>query len=206
MIMDLDMKFVEDCKKHLTTYLQNLSMVKEKKDRSNGIYRKAKDGKPEVRCGHIIDILDGENRVDLIKKYNIIGEEKCGETFKKLVVKPHTYAHHMNSSQIMCYNFFRPMMDDIVEDEIGWYGRPNGNLVSMIKESMHVDISSKTAECRFEYHDDLDGKYEFKKAPGVEKGGKESSSFDFFIKDGDVRRCIAIQWYRRSHISREYSG
>lgn len=55
----------------------------------------------------------------------------------------HTNAHHLNSSQIMCYNFFRPMMN---EKYI-----PNDKLVDLISSLIDTPIEKTGALCAFEY-------------------------------------------------------
>lgn len=180
-----ELPFRDKWDKHLTQYLKNCSYGD---NRSNGIFRESNNGKDEVRHGYIIDIREGEEKLDLIKQYNIL----CyPEDFKELIGKPHTYAHHMNSSQVMCYNFFRPMLGEINRDIVGYYGRPTKELSSLIKIFTGEDINPSSAKCRFEYIDNS-SKYVFIKA--VPNGRGEASSFDFFIEDGDIKIFFEIKY------------
>lgn len=49
-----------------------------------------------------------KERADVINKYSLLPNVPLvdGDT-----IHLHQYAHHLNSSQIMCYNFFRPMIE-----------------------------------------------------------------------------------------------
>lgn len=70
--------------------------------------------------------------------------------------KLHIYARHLNSSQILCYNYFRPMLSD--------NRRAKEELVNLISEK--ITPITNDAECKFEYKP-----YE-----------NEGTEFDFYIK------------------------
>lgn len=55
---------------------------------------------------HILKIDKGHNQLDIIKSYNVLSGINAD-----LLSAPHRFAHHLTSSQVMCYNFFRPLMD-----------------------------------------------------------------------------------------------
>lgn len=111
--------------------------------------------------GHILDIDEDKARAAFIEKYNLLP----GLRFDGFISpeKVHKYAHHLNSSQVLCYNFFRPMLND---DHT-----PKQELIALLKEQ-GVSISPK-ARCDFEYDDYT----EFK---------KEGTEFDFHIADEDT--------------------
>ena len=55
---------------------------------------------------HIVDI-DGKTKEEIVK--TIIEEDGvCPKEFRK----PHMYAHHLNSSQVICYEFFKPLIEN----------------------------------------------------------------------------------------------
>ena len=84
-----------------------------------------------------------------------VEDDKQKEAIKKNLLKgvkadmlsdSHTYAHHLNSSQILCYNFFRPLIDK--------NGGATQELVDRLSEQ-GIPIE-KGAKCTFEYTDNLD--------------------------------------------------
>ena len=62
---------------------------------------------------HIAKIEKGKRREDVVKE---IIESDGVET--DLFRKPHQYAHHLNSSQVVCYEFFRPLLDKDKKSEL----------------------------------------------------------------------------------------
>lgn len=81
----------------------------------------------------------------------------------------HRCAHHLNSSQLLCYNYFRPMM---TAD-----GCPNIKLKQWVMDNIGVQLSEK-ARCRFEHVVNT----------------KERTNFDFYIKDGDIEIFFEIKY------------
>lgn len=85
-------------------------------------------------------------------------------------LKLHTDAHHLNSSQVLCYNFFRP------------YSKGNDYLIP--KESLfillnHFGINIEyevNAFCEFEHEQEGDWK-------------GEGTNFDFYLKSG-IKECF----------------
>ena len=68
----------------------------------------------DLRCGglykgraycHILFVEDEGKKFDVVKKNLLKGVN--ADLLKNL----HADAHHLNSSQILCYNFFRPLID-----------------------------------------------------------------------------------------------
>ena len=156
------MTFAKRCKEHLGCYLNE-----KYPERINGLY----SGK---EYKHIIKILENETKEYVIKNYNLLCYE---DDFEKLINSVHKYAHHLNSSQVMCYNFFRNLMKkEIVFDKtLRWHGFASSKLVDFMKDKCGITIS-ENAECFFEYE---------------EKG--ERSQFDFFISDSENETQIYFE-------------
>ena len=95
-----------------------------------------------VAHDHILKIEDGQTQCEVVKKYNVLEGIDCD----LLTTKLHSDAHHLNSSQILCYNFFRPLIDSA-------NGSPK--LVEKL-QNFGVDIATIN-ECEFEYKDEIDG-------------------------------------------------
>lgn len=133
---------------------------------------------PEYR--HILPIKgknSRRNRVDAIYRYLRI---KIDDSFLPTKSKGrgetlHTYAHHLNSSQLLCYNTFRNLLT------IGHTPKPE--LISLF-HSLDIEISS-AAVCDFEFSDGW----------LWENGNeKEGTSFDFHIKDGEKEFFFEIKF------------
>lgn len=86
----------------------------------------------------------------------------------------HQYAHHLNSSQIMCYNFFRPLMDEFN----GKMYKPKEGLAKLVGKEIGENIGSYEAACNFEYVDD----------------SKENTNFDFYFKKGEIEVFFEIKY------------
>lgn len=56
---------------------------------------------------HIANI-EGKRKEDVVLE--IIKSDGLDQT--DMFCKPHKYAHHLNSSQVVCYEFFRPLIDE----------------------------------------------------------------------------------------------
>lgn len=174
-----DMSYAGKVTTHLGCYCQ-----RKYPNRVNGLYR-------GIEKLYILQIFQNERKDKIVLDYNVLDglKDRCIE----LIKKPHPFAHHLNSSQIMCYNFFRRMIDvdDSCNDELGWYGHPNNELQQFVKDKIGATIT-ENAKCRFEYIDTP--KYNFVKAEGVKRGGKETSSFDFYIEEGTVKVFFEIKY------------
>ena len=83
--------FVEKVKKHLKTYMPE-----------GGVPGKFNKSIHE----HIVEI-PGKTQREIVEAILI----KDGVNDVKEFTKPHRYAHHLNSSQVLCYEFFRPLLD-----------------------------------------------------------------------------------------------
>ena len=176
-------EFKHKWEKGLTDYLK-----KKDESRIDGYTRKHKDGTPATH-GYIIDLKDGETDADVIKRFGIL---YGSEDFDRLVGKVHSMARHLNSSQVMCYNFFRPMMSIDSESNFGY---ANEKLVNFVREQIDVSIK-KGAKCYFEYEDTATTE-KFKRKAKY-RGRGEKSQFDFFILDGETKIFFEIKFTESS--------
>ncbi len=166
--------------KGLTEYLRKLDST-----RSLGFTQSYKNGEP-ARHGYIIDLREGESEIDVISRFNVL----VGQVdFEMLIGNPHTLARHLNSSQVLCYNFFRSMMS--VTEPKSRLGYANEEMVRFVKETVGINISEK-ALCQFEYEDSKT-KQTFKEYAKY-KGKGENSQFDFFIHDEEKRIYFEIKY------------
>lgn len=173
-------EFYEKWEKGLTDYLRKID-----ESRIGGYTQKHKNGDPAPH-GYIIDKKVGEKDIDLIKQYNILSNP---EDFESMVGKVHKGARHLNSSQVLCYNFFRPLV--IVDSNNSKSGKAGEKLIHFVKENLGISISEK-AICYFEYEDEKT-KNEFK-AYGKTRPKGEESQFDFFIKERDTEIFFEIKY------------
>lgn len=86
----------------------------------------------------------------------------------------HQYAHHLNSSQIMCYNFFRPLMERLH----GGMCRPKQSLMNLLVMEIDQELESQSAVCDFEYID----------------GSKENTNFDFYFRNSQAEVFFEIKY------------
>ena len=107
-----------------------------------------------------------EARRDAIQKYLGI---KIDDKFLSKKGALHQYAHHLNSSQLLCYMALRPLLT------VDYHPTETMRtlLASITKNCINI---SEEAQCDFEYNDDM--KWEQKNEP-------EGTSFDFHISDID---------------------
>lgn len=126
------------------------------------------------KSSHILNI-EGKNKKEVILKYNVLSEARKepflfdGKIHDGRKISLQADAHHLNSSQIMCYNFFRPLIE----------GSKNAseNLIEIFK-----------AFCpNLNYEKDAIGLFEYKQ-PG------EKTSFDFYIQSGKTEIFCEIKY------------
>ena len=124
-------------------------------------------GKPTSHR-HILRI-DDEPKVEIIRKYNLL---KSAQIEPFLLSKPHNEAHHLNSSQIMCYNFFRPQLN------------ADGFVQKPLKDLLNSIIGSTYGEGKacFEYIDHN----------SEEKKGK--TNYDFYVNFEDMKVFFEIKY------------
>ena len=136
---------------------------------------------------HIANI-DGREQEDVVRAI-IESDGVPADLYRK----PHPCAHHMNSSQVVCYEFFRPMMTvDANNYNFGYDGK---RLVELVKETIGVSIS-EGAKCFFEY-EDKDTRERFKTLSKDNPKG-EKSQFYFFIEDGKTEIFFEIKYTEQS--------
>ena len=92
-------------------------------------------------CSHILKIDLDEFQFDVICKYNLLHGVK-----PDMFTSPHRFAHHLTSSQVMCYNYFRPLIDS--------EGVPSEAFRELL-ESKKVDLPDESI-CEFEVENPLD--------------------------------------------------
>lgn len=93
-------------------------------------------------------------------------------------IKVHQYAHHLNSSQILCVNFFGSLLGESVNYGV-WKAKPR--LIEFVKQLVGIDLQVDKAKCQFEYLD------------GISKH-KENTNFDFHISDGTYEIFFEIKY------------
>lgn len=120
-------------------------------DGKKGVYRNSKTGKVDERS-HVLDIPDGKTKEDVIKEM-LERDGLCVDMF----TKPQRYAHHLNSSQIVCYEFFRPLLDHD--------GRVNELLLDFL-QSNKIQVPDSNIKGQFEYTPD----------------SREYTNFDFYLQ------------------------
>ncbi len=105
------------------------------------------------RYSHIVDIPEGCTQDDIIKE--ILDKDGVKPD---LFSSPHRYAHHLNSSQVVCYEFFRP--------KISTESRTEKPLLDFLDE------------IRIPSHQFAEGFARFEWVPYPE----ENTNFDFYIQ------------------------
>lgn len=144
----------------------------ELKIKENGIFRYKKENKPYL---HILPINKGKSKTDVVKEYNVLSCLK-DEEFLINENDLHRYAHHLNSSQLMCYNFFRPYIE-VEGDKL----RPNNALIDLLRKYIAIN-QYDDAICQFEYVQQ-DSEY-----------NGEGTNFDFYLKSGETEVFFEIKF------------
>lgn len=155
-------KFKEDVYKHLSDYKNEVLHVN-----ADGVYKYR--GKDYLKP-YILPVTG--DKIEVVKRYNQLESVRCCNPF--LISKDlHRYAHHLNSSQLMCYNFFRPFVD-VKEGNVI---RPTKELIEILKNN-GIDIEwSADAICDFEYIQDDEG-----------------TNFDFYLRSGKTEVFFEIKY------------
>ena len=129
--------------------------------------------------------LNKSEKKERICKYNILPNvQSCKEfqvLFSQEKISFQAYANHLNSSQIMCINFFIPMLK---WDELNKKFIPNSRLVQWMKEFIDPGIAiGKDSCCKLEFVQDSD---KFPK--------EENTNFDFYIKSNNKEYFFEIKY------------
>ena len=155
------MSYAKNRKEHLKKYADKCQL------RIGGKWQRKEDDYPHILKfdGDTEQPQNKENKYKVVCKYNIL-TDVSPNMFKQNDM--HRYAHHLNSSQVLCYNFFRPL---IAENR-----NPTNELIELL-EKQKVIISS-SATCKFEYCPD----------------NKENTQFDFHITDDNTEVFFEIKY------------
>lgn len=111
-------------------------------------------------CPHILPIVEGKTKAieqNLLPQYRA---DFVQSTLRKGVTF-HPYAHHLNSSQLMCINFFFPL----------WQERRLEDLLQAMDVSLQQDESIDYQSVCFEFQSNLD----------YDKSSNRATTFDFRI-------------------------
>lgn len=103
-------------------------------------------GKGSPRSHILGNPCNEEEKAELINKYSLVDGVSV---INPKQIHLHQYAHHLNSSQIMCYNFFRPLMDNFD----GKMYAPKAELIKLVGKLIDEEITRKDSLCNFEYID-----------------------------------------------------
>jgi len=171
--------FVEHVLKHLEKYKRETLLLKK-----DGIFKY--QGR-EIARGYILPLdssLSSSKAKELVvKEFNQL---ECIKEKPFLIAEHlHRYAHHLNSSQLMCYNFFRPYIEHI-ERPCDAGDKPNQDLINLL---VSHDISiclCDNAKCQFEYVND------------EPEWRDEGTNFDFYIESGKTKLYFEIKYTEQS--------
>ena len=162
-----------------------MTVYKKYKESVLGHIKRFNPGLPGLFRGkeysHILYLNPNQNKTKLTKdKCDVIREYSlltCNKGFPLENNNLNQYAHHLNSSQIMCFNFFGPQIDD--------NHKCNRALVDLIFELIKFKV--KNAKCEFEkvFHDDWIWYDNGKKKD-------EGTNFDFYIIENRKNREFRI--------------
>lgn len=121
---------------------------------------------------HIISNPNSTDRERIVNEYLLLPDvpKIQGE------IKLHPDAHHMNSSQIMCYNFFRPLLKEYNKNKKDY--KPSDELVDLVGKIIDTPLENKNSSCKFEYI----------------QPNTETTNFDFYLKCGDVEVFFEIKY------------
>ena len=122
---------------------------------------------------HIIsNPKDSKDRERIVNEYLLLPDvpKIQGE------IKLHPDAHHMNSSQIMCYNFFRPLLSEY--DKKNKKYKPSDVLVDFVGKIIDTPLENNNSCCKFEYI----------------QPNTDTTNFDFYLKCGDVEVFFEIKY------------
>ena len=122
---------------------------------------------------HIIsNPKDSKDRERIVNEYLLLPDvpKIQGE------IKLHPDAHHMNSSQIMCYNFFRPLLKEYNKNKKDY--KPSDELVDLVRKIIDTPLENKNSSCKFEYI----------------QPNTDTTNFDFYLKCSDVEVFFEIKY------------
>jgi len=168
----------EDFKKTICSHLSSPF----NDDVINGIWWINKKENKKTIVPHILRMKDynskGEQKNEqerVVKEYNLLKIISQSSSKFLLKGKLHRFAHHLNSSQIMCYNFFRPQIDDDKQ----------------VKEPL-IKLLRDIGVTFNEYHEESEADFEHEDKESKEP--KRKTNFDFFIKNGNTKVYFEIKY------------
>ena len=122
---------------------------------------------------HIIsNPKDSKDRERIVNEFLLLPDVPKIQGENKL----HPDAHHMNSSQIMCYNFFRPLLKEYNKNKKDY--KPSDELVDLVGKIIDTPLENKNSSCKFEYI----------------QPNTDTTNFDFYLKCGDVEVFFEIKY------------
>lgn len=125
-----------------------------------------------------------KERADLINKYSLLPNVPLVDSG---TIHLHHCAHHLNSSQIMCYNFFRPM----IEGFDGTMYHPKDDLIKLLEKKVGAELEQENSVCNFEYIDK----------------SKDNTNFDFYFKSNQIEVFCEIkyteEWFAKSSSAKD---
>ncbi len=131
---------------------------------------------------HILSVKYKNDKMDINDQSRIIYAQNILTAAKGQILIPdgkwHSQAHHLNSSQVMCYNLFRPMMD-----EKGYISEKGCNFIN---NTLGISLFAPEAVGSFEY---VDCTSDWK----IDAKGK-ASNFDFHIKSGETEIFFEVKY------------
>lgn len=138
---------------------------------------------------HILPLKDNQNtkknRAEAIKEF--FGFD-CSSCMNNSLSGLHQYAHHVNSSQLLCMMFFSKLVDvkvEATEEKV----EASEEMVKFVKDAFGITIR-KGAICDFEYKE----KYKPYLFEVQNQTEYEGTSFDFHIEDGDTEVYFEIKF------------
>lgn len=133
---------------------------------------------------HIISNPNSTDRERIVNEYLLLPDvpKIQGE------IKLHPDAHHMNSSQIMCYNFFRPLLSEYDKNEKEY--KPSDGLVDLVGKIIDTPLENKNSSCKFEYI----------------QPNTDTTNFDFYLKCGDVEVFFEIKYTEKEFAKKKVSS
>lgn len=130
-----------------------------------GTYNQGPDGIYNKRTyKHILNIPSGSTQQEVIE--SILMRDMVE---MDLFEKPQQYAHHLNSSQIVCYEFFRPLLDQ---------NRIASHLLKRFLTENHIENGEEVLSGRFEYTPDHE----------------EYTNFDFYLEGSTLFVYFEIKY------------
>lgn len=169
--------YKEEVLKRLT---ETKTKTKIKPWKQNGIWKR--NGKCTEKA-HILPLNGNPNkaryRADAIKQCLCFD---CKPYFPNNFVGLHQYAHHLNSSQLLCLMFFSKLIDN--------KNHATQKLVDFMEKAFNIAITTE-AYCLFEYKEKNINRYMFD-IFGVKE--YEGTSFDFHIKDKNMEVFFEIKF------------